>query len=252
MTPSSSSHDAFQRNLAVQRTGGMDRVRRTDVPPAARAGAPRRTRIGASARRAELQPHLAGALHTVSRPSPPSTAVPTKRARPRRRPRRRAVRRRQRPDGPLHAAQIAEAAAAAGQRGRGRGRRPVLDTHAGRVGLLPTGHLCFGAVDRARGDVARTLGRLDDAIECYERAIDVEEAVGARIYANRSRLGLASRAGRARRRRRPRTGRVPRTRGRPRSPRSWARRWSPTRPARLPARPVRRSPDRRIRRRGVS
>ena len=57
--------------------------------------------------------------------------------------------------------------------------------------MLATGHLCFGAIDRARGDVARTQGRLDDAIECYERAIDTEEAVGARIYANRSRLGLA-------------------------------------------------------------
>ena len=92
---------------------------------------------------------------------------------------------------PLHAAQIAEAAVAAGTRGGERGRPGRSTRTRAAVGLLATGHLCFGAVDRSRGDVARTLGRLDDAIECYERAIDIEEAVGARIYANRSRLGLA-------------------------------------------------------------
>ena len=93
---------------------------------------------------------------------------------------------------PLHAAQIAEAAVAAGHDAGRRARRPRAG-HAGRRRSVcfATGHLCFGAVDRSRGDVARTLGRLDDAIECYERAIDIEEAVGARIYANRSRLGLA-------------------------------------------------------------
>ncbi len=92
---------------------------------------------------------------------------------------------------PLHAAQIAEAAAASGHEAAAELVARVLEAHAGEVGLLATGHLCFGAVDRSRGEVARTLGRLDDAIECYERAIDIEEAVGARIYANRSRLGLA-------------------------------------------------------------
>jgi tetratricopeptide (TPR) repeat protein len=91
----------------------------------------------------------------------------------------------------LHAVQIAEAAVATGHEDAARAVEGVLDSHAGVIGLIATGHLCFGAIDRARGDVARTLGRLDDAIECYERAIDVEEAVGARIYANRSRLELA-------------------------------------------------------------
>jgi DNA-binding SARP family transcriptional activator len=92
---------------------------------------------------------------------------------------------------PLYAVQIAEAAVASGDADAARAVEPVLARHAGQVGLLATGHLCFGAIDRARGDVARALGRLDEAIECYERAIDVDEAVGARIYANRSRLALA-------------------------------------------------------------
>jgi len=91
----------------------------------------------------------------------------------------------------LHAVHIAEAAVAIEHVEAANAVAAVLDAHTGRVGVLATGHLCFGAIDRARGDVARTQGRLDDAIECYERAIDTEEAVGARIYANRSRLGLA-------------------------------------------------------------
>jgi DNA-binding SARP family transcriptional activator/tetratricopeptide (TPR) repeat protein len=92
---------------------------------------------------------------------------------------------------PLHAAQIAEAAVAARHDAAATVVAEVLRDHAGPVALLATGHLCFGAVDRLRGDVARTLGRLDEAVECYERAIDIEAGVGARIYANRSRLGLA-------------------------------------------------------------
>ena len=108
----------------------------------------------------------------------------------------------------------------------------MLDAHAGAVGLLATGHLCFGAIDRARGDVARTQGRLDDAIECYERAIDIEEAVGARIYANRSRLGLAiALAARDADGDRERVEFL--APGRACGwPRSSARRWSPTRPGR--------------------
>ena len=92
---------------------------------------------------------------------------------------------------PLHAVQLAEAAVAAGHERAAVVVDAVLARHAGVIALLATGHLCFGAIDRSRGDVARTLGRVDDAIEHYERAIDTEEALGARIYANRSRLGLA-------------------------------------------------------------
>ena len=92
---------------------------------------------------------------------------------------------------PLHAIQLSEAAVAAGHEKAARVVDQVLSTIESPVGLLATGHLCFGAMDRARGDVARTLGRLDEAVERYERAINIEELVGARIYANRSRLGLA-------------------------------------------------------------
>lgn len=92
---------------------------------------------------------------------------------------------------PLHAVELAEAAVASGHDGAARCAEPVLARHEGPVAVLATGHLCLGAVDRARGDVALTLGRLDEAVERYEHAIEVEAAIGARVYANRSRLGLA-------------------------------------------------------------
>jgi DNA-binding SARP family transcriptional activator len=92
---------------------------------------------------------------------------------------------------PLHAAQFAEAALAVGHERTAQAAAALLDRYAGPVGVLATGHLCYGAIDRSRGDVAFTLGRLDEAVERYEHAIDVEEAIGARIFANRSRLGLA-------------------------------------------------------------
>ena len=79
----------------------------------------------------------------------------------------------------LHAMHIAEAAVAIEHVEAANAVSGILDADTGLIGVLATGHLCFGAIDRARGDVARTQGRLDDAIECYERAIDTEEAVGA-------------------------------------------------------------------------
>ena len=149
----------------------------------------------------------------------------------------------------LHAVHIAEAAVAVDHVEAANAVSDVLDAHVGAVGLLATGHLCFGAIDRARGDVARTQGRLDDAIECYERAIDIEEAIGARIYANRSRLGLAIALAARDARRRPRAGRVPRPGGACGWPRSSARRWSPTPPRRYvpePGRPASLSPGGRL------
>jgi DNA-binding SARP family transcriptional activator len=92
---------------------------------------------------------------------------------------------------PLHVAQLSEAAVAVGHADAAEMVTPILGGFTSPVGLLATGHLCYGSVERARGDVARTLGRLDDAVDHYERAIDIDEALGARTYANRSRLGLA-------------------------------------------------------------
>ena len=57
-------HDAFERNLAVQRTGGVDRVRRADVPPAARAGSPRRARRRHPRERPSANRTWRCALHT--------------------------------------------------------------------------------------------------------------------------------------------------------------------------------------------
>ena len=102
----------------------------------------------------------------------------------------------------LHAMHIAEAAVAiehveaAATRSSG-----ILDAHTGLIGLLATGHLCFGAIDRARGRRRSDAGpprRRDRVLRAGDRH---RGGVGARIYANRSRLGLAIRAGHARRRR---------------------------------------------------
>jgi DNA-binding SARP family transcriptional activator len=92
---------------------------------------------------------------------------------------------------PLHAVLLAEGAVASGHQQAAEVAGEKLRDHAGAIGMLPTGHMCFGAVERSRGDVARTLGHLDEAIEHYEAAIDIDGAIGARTYANRSRLGLA-------------------------------------------------------------
>jgi len=185
------THDAFERNLLSNEPAAwtaygvqMFRLRREQGRHVELEGV-----IRASA---ERQPHLAMALNT---------GLATIAGEHGRTDEARALLDQVVADGPfandddlmatLHAMHIAEAAVAIEHIEAANAIAAVLDAHSGRIGVLATGHLCFGAIDRARGDVARTQGRLDDAIECYERAIDTEEAVGARIYANRSRLGLA-------------------------------------------------------------
>jgi DNA-binding SARP family transcriptional activator/tetratricopeptide (TPR) repeat protein len=91
---------------------------------------------------------------------------------------------------PVYATLIADVAAALRHEPAAKLVEPLLAAFTGPVCMMATG-LCFGAVDRSRGDVARALGRLDEAIERYEAALDVEERLGARAYANRTRLVLA-------------------------------------------------------------
>ncbi|MBJ8341629.1 AAA family ATPase [Antrihabitans sp. YC3-6] len=50
---------------------------------------------------------------------------------------------------------------------------------------------CSGSMARVIGDMARTCGRLDDAVDEYRRAIDMDARIGARPYLALSRLGLA-------------------------------------------------------------
>ena len=178
----------------VERARGTNGLRRADVSPTARAGSPRRDRGDAPrlARNGNRSWHSAmlTGVATIAgehgRTEEARDLVDSIARRP--------TRSRTANDllVPLHAVHLAEAAVASRPCVGGRASpATVLRDHAGAIALLATGHLCFGAVERARGDVARTLGRLDEAIAHYERAIDIEEAVGARIYANRSRLGLA-------------------------------------------------------------
>ena len=57
----------------------------------------------------------------------------------------------------LHAMHIAEAAVAIEHVEAANAIAAMLDAHTGRIGVLATGHLCFGAIDRARA--AMSLGR---------------------------------------------------------------------------------------------
>src|SRR5262249_20787032 len=66
-----------------------------------------------------------------------------------------------------------------------------LERWSGAAGVLATGHLYFGAIDRYRGDLLRTMGRPDDAVVAYRRAIEADTAMGAVGFAARAQLGLA-------------------------------------------------------------
>ena len=65
----------------IQRAGGVDRVRRADVPPAARAGPTRRARRDAPGRAPNASRTWRWRSTPASRRSPASTGAPTKRAR---------------------------------------------------------------------------------------------------------------------------------------------------------------------------
>jgi tetratricopeptide (TPR) repeat protein len=66
-----------------------------------------------------------------------------------------------------------------------------LDEFVGEVLILGTGHLCSGPTAFARGLVARTLGRIDEAIDQLTHAVEVADALGARPHATRARWWLA-------------------------------------------------------------
>jgi DNA-binding SARP family transcriptional activator len=92
---------------------------------------------------------------------------------------------------PAYVTRVAEVAAGLGHAEAAAAVQPWLDRHDGQVCMLITG-LFFGAADKFRGDVALAQGRLDEAIEYYERAIEVEDRCRARSNANRTRLALAT------------------------------------------------------------
>jgi hypothetical protein len=68
----------------------------------------------------------------------------------------------------------------------------ILDEGPGRVALLETGHLSGGAVDLFRGGLLVLLGRLDEAVDAYERAEALNRRLDARCWLARTHIGLAS------------------------------------------------------------
>ena len=67
------------------------------------------------------------------------------------------------------------------------------------VVVLGTGHLCFGPIDLARGNLAWVLGRLDEAVAHLRRAIEVAHRMRSRPFVARTQarlaMALAERAG---------------------------------------------------------
>jgi tetratricopeptide (TPR) repeat protein len=92
---------------------------------------------------------------------------------------------------PIEARELAEQIAVLEHRDAAEALERHLAEFRGDVLLLPTGHLCAGPTDFVRGLVARTLGRLDDAIEHLTRAVAVADKVNARPQAARARWWLA-------------------------------------------------------------
>jgi len=93
---------------------------------------------------------------------------------------------------PTYLFRLTEVCAAVGDEAGAAIVLPALDRFAGEVGVLATGHLCYGAIDRARGDLLRTMGRTDEACEAYRHAVDIDTAFGSPGLAARARFGLAA------------------------------------------------------------
>lgn len=92
---------------------------------------------------------------------------------------------------PLALRHLAESAALLGDEPRAAELAPQLEPYAG---LLLVGYsytVIEGSADRARGQVFATLGRLDEAISCYESGLALEESFGAPALAARTRYWLA-------------------------------------------------------------
>ena len=85
----------------------------------------------------------------------------------------------------------AEWCALAGDVERAAELAPIVEPYTGQMWIGFMGWLVLSAADRGRGQLAATLGRLDEAIECYEAALALEESFGARALAARTRYWLA-------------------------------------------------------------
>jgi hypothetical protein len=95
------------------------------------------------------------------------------------------------PSWPMALRCLAESAALLADEDRARGLAPMLEPYAGQLLVAYTGETLACSADRARGQVAATLGRLDDAVARYESGLALEESFGAAALAARTRYWLA-------------------------------------------------------------
>jgi tetratricopeptide (TPR) repeat protein len=87
---------------------------------------------------------------------------------------------------------LAEAAAGIGDEA-GAGRlADLLVPASGRLVVAGSAVACCGSADRGRGVALLTAGRLDEAADAFQRAIDQNTAIGARPWVVRSLAGLAA------------------------------------------------------------
>jgi tetratricopeptide (TPR) repeat protein len=92
---------------------------------------------------------------------------------------------------PLALRHLAESSALLGDEQRAAELVPRLEPYAGLL-LVGYGYTVIeSSADRARGQMLATLGRLDEAIACYESGLALEESFGAPALAARTRYWLA-------------------------------------------------------------
>jgi class 3 adenylate cyclase/tetratricopeptide (TPR) repeat protein len=92
---------------------------------------------------------------------------------------------------PLALRHLPETCALLGDAQRAADLVPQLEPYKGQLLVTYSGTVIEGSADRARGQVLATLGRLDEAIGCYESGLALEEAFGAPALAARTRYWLA-------------------------------------------------------------
>jgi len=86
---------------------------------------------------------------------------------------------------------LAESAALLGDEGRAAALAPRLEPYAGQLLAAYSSQVIEGSADRARGQVAATLGRFDEAVAHYQSGLALEESFGAAALAARTRYWLA-------------------------------------------------------------
>jgi tetratricopeptide (TPR) repeat protein len=92
---------------------------------------------------------------------------------------------------PFTLRRLAEASALLEDTARAAALVPLIEPYAGQLFVAYNGQVIEGSADRARAQCLATLGRLDEAIACYESGLALEESFGAPALAARTRHWLA-------------------------------------------------------------